>query len=76
MMKVHVCGQCGYKVLTSRRLECRCKACDLPMLKLDITFEEWWVMDEKERDNYVSRFLTSKQIEMIKSNPNYLLKNI
>lgn len=76
MMKVHVCGQCGYKVLTSRRLECRCKMCDLPMLKLDITFEEWWVMDEKERDNYVSRFLTSKQIEMIKSNPNYLLKNI
>lgn len=46
------------------------------MLKLDITFEEWWVMDEEERDNYVSRFLTSKQIEMIKSNPNYLLKNI
>ena len=76
MMKVHVCGLCGYRVLTSRRLECKCKACDVPMLKLDITFEEWWVMNEEERDNYIRRFLTNKQIEILKSNPNFLPKEI
>lgn len=75
MMKVHVCGQCGYRVLTSRRLECKCKACDLPMMKVDVDFEKWWVMDEEERDDCISRFLTSKQIEMLRSNPMFSKKD-
>lgn len=75
MMKVHVCGQCGYRVLTSRRLECKCKACDVTMMKVDVDFEKWWVMDEEERDDCISRFLTSKQIEMLRSNPIFLKKS-
>lgn len=60
MMKLHVCPECKYRVLTSRRIECECKNCHVMMLKVDtVGFEQWWQMDEKERNNIVEKFLQS-----------------
>jgi len=61
MMKIHVCPECKYRVLTSRRLECECKNCKIPMLKADtVGFEEWWQMSENERDAVIDNFLESR----------------
>lgn len=61
MMKLHVCPKCKYRVLTSRRLECDCRSCGIPMLKVDtVGFEQWWKMDENERDTTIDAFLTGR----------------
>ena len=61
MMKLHVCPDCKYRVLTSRRLECECKNCRVPMVKVDtVGFEEWWQMSEEERNKSVDAFLESR----------------
>lgn len=61
MMKVHVCPECKYRALTSRRMDCICRNCKRPMYKIDtIGFEEWWQMSEEEREGVVEKFLTDK----------------
>ena len=62
MMKLHVCPECKYRVLTSRRLDCECKNCKVSMLRVDtIGFEEWWQMSEEDRDIAIEQFLNDKR---------------
>lgn len=62
MMKLHVCPECKYRVLTSRRLDCECKNCKVSMLKVDtVGFEEWWQMSEEDRDIAIEQFLNNKR---------------
>ena len=61
MMKVHVCPECKYRALTSRRMECVCRNCERPMYKVDtVGFEEWWQMDEEKRNHVIDEFLAKK----------------
>ncbi|MBO5228398.1 MAG: hypothetical protein J6B39_05330 [Lachnospiraceae bacterium] len=61
MMKVHVCPGCKYRVLTSRRKECICKNCERPMYRVDtIGFEDWWQMEEDQRNTVIEEFLANK----------------
>ncbi|MBE5949391.1 MAG: hypothetical protein E7261_10245 [Lachnospiraceae bacterium] len=65
MMKLHVCPECKYRVLTSRRLECECKNCQVSMLKVDtVGFEEWWQMSEDERDVAIEQFLDNIKLRI------------
>ncbi len=62
MMKLHVCPECKYRVLTSRRLECECKNCRVSMLKVDtVGFEQWWQMSEEDRDIAIEQFLKERR---------------
>lgn len=63
MMKLHICPKCKYRVLTSRRLECECKNCRIPMLKADtVGFEQWWQMSEEDRNEAIEAFLERREI--------------
>lgn len=62
MMKLHVCPECKYRVLTSRRLECECRNCRVAMIKVDtVGFEEWWQMSEDNRNKAVDAFLENRR---------------
>lgn len=57
MLKVYYCEQCDRVFFLQREKDVSCRCCSEIMMKLPISYEEYTVLNEKERSQMIRQLL-------------------
>ncbi len=55
MLKVYYCSHCKNITYISREIDTTCRKCSAPMLKLNISYEKFGMLNEKEREAFINK---------------------
>lgn len=55
MLKVYYCTNCKQTMYISRETDTTCRKCSVPMLKLNISYDKFGVLSEKERTALINK---------------------